>query len=123
MTQPFEPTTPFFAGNSTFIEELYERYLQNPQSVDESWRGFFRDVTNGAASPAQRDASWTQVKSKVIGAVEAVEEKPGKDKKTAPTAALSQAQMEAFAHDSIRVIMMIRAYRVRGHLMANLDPL
>ena len=65
-----DTTTPFFSGNSTFIEELYERYLQDPQSVDASWREVFRGITNGAASPAQRAASWTVVKSKVIGAVE-----------------------------------------------------
>src|SRR5690349_20655811 len=124
MTQPFEPTTPFFAGNSTFIEELYERYLQNPQGVDESWRAFFKDVTNGSAKPAKRDASWAQIKSQVIGIVPQDDKlTAGKDKDKKPGAGVSLAQMEAYAHDSIRVIMMVRAYRVRGHLMANLDPL
>jgi 2-oxoglutarate dehydrogenase E1 component len=125
MAQDFEPTTPFFAGNSTFIEELYERYLTNPASVDESWREFFRQATNGAASVAQRKASWAQVTSKVIGAVDTQEEKPasGKDKKGAAASGVSQADIEKFAHDSIRAIMMVRAYRVRGHLIANLDPL
>ena len=120
---PFDNNTPFFSGNSTFVEELYERYLQNPQNVDASWRDFFRDVTNGAASSQQRQASWTQVKSQVIGVKEVEETKPGagKDKKTA--AGVPQADIEKFAHDSIRAIMMVRAYRVRGHLMANLDPL
>jgi len=120
MTQ-FEPTTPFFAGNSTFVEELYDRYLQNPATVDASWREFFRDVTNGSASPAKRNASWAAVKSQVIGAAEEVTDakpaaKGGRDK------TLSN-DVEKFAHDSIRAIMMVRAYRVRGHLMANLDPL
>ena len=121
---PFDNTTSFFSGNSTFIEELYERYLQNPQSVDASWRDFFRDVTNGTITPQARAASWAQVKSQVIGvAPEAAEVKPGagKDKKAA--AGVPQADIEKFAHDSIRAIMMVRAYRVRGHLMANLDPL
>jgi 2-oxoglutarate dehydrogenase E1 component len=123
MPQPFEPTTPFFSVNSTFIEELYERYLQNPQSVDVSWREFFRSVTNGAAKPEQRAASWAAVKSKVIGAKEeAPAATPAKgDKKGQATA--SAADVEAFAHDSIRAIMLVRAYRVRGHLIANLDPL
>ncbi len=121
MTQ-FDPSTPFFAGNSTFIEELYERYLQNPQGVDASWREFFREATNGAGAAA-RGASWARVKTQVIGAREEVDAKPaaGKDKKAAPAA--STADIEKFAHDSIRAIMMVRAYRVRGHLIANLDPL
>src|SRR5580698_1691234 len=113
---PLEPTTPFFSVNSTFIEELYERYLQNPQTVDASWRDYFRSVTNGAASPQQRAASWASVKSQVIGVKEEVEKsgsrEAGKEKKSPST------DVEAFAHDSIRAIMMVRAYRVRGHLIA-----
>jgi 2-oxoglutarate dehydrogenase E1 component len=120
MSQDFEPTSPFFAGNSTFVEELYERYLTNPGSVDASWREYFRDATNGSAPSAKRQASWAQITSKVIGAVEVQEDKPAdKGKK----GGMSQAEIEGFAHDSIRAIMMVRAYRVRGHLLANLDPL
>jgi 2-oxoglutarate dehydrogenase E1 component len=118
MTQ-FEPTTPFFAGNSAFIEELFERFLQNPNDVDESWRAFFRDASSGPAA-AQRGASWAQVATKVIGAIDTSEIRP-KDKKAAGGA--SQADIEKYAHDSIRAIMMVRAYRVRGHLIASLDPL
>jgi len=59
----------------------------------------------------------------VIGAVE-VSDAPAKDKKGGKAAGgISNEQVEAFAHDSIRAIMMVRAYRVRGHLIANLDPL
>lgn len=120
MTQ-FDTTTPFFASNATFVEELYERYLQNPQNVDASWREFFRDSTNGATSAAKRNASWAAIKSQVIGATEEVPAAAGKDKKAGGGVALTD--VEKFAHDSIRAIMMVRAYRVRGHLMANLDPL
>ncbi|NBX03193.1 MAG: 2-oxoglutarate dehydrogenase E1 component [Alphaproteobacteria bacterium] len=120
MTQ-FSENTPFFAGNGAFIEELYERYLQNPNSVDASWRDFFRDASSGP-SAVKRNASWAQVKTQIIGMTDASEEKP-KDKKGAAAGGASQADIEKFAHDSIRAIMMVRAYRVRGHLIANLDPL
>ncbi|MBY0406269.1 MAG: 2-oxoglutarate dehydrogenase E1 component, partial [Rickettsiales bacterium] len=118
----FDTTTTFFSGNSVYIEELYERFLQNPQSVDASWREYF--ATMGGAQTA-RNASWTQVASKVIGAVdvEAIKEAAAKDKGKKGGAGVSQAEIEKFAHDSIRAIMMVRAYRVRGHLLANLDPL
>ena len=120
MTHAFETSTPFFAGNATFVEELFERYLQNPNNVDASWREFFKDTTNGAAS-AKRGASWATIKTQVIGAKEEVAaDAKAKDKKGA---SISQAEIEKFAHDSIRAIMMVRAYRVRGHLLANLDPL
>jgi 2-oxoglutarate dehydrogenase E1 component len=126
MTNVFELTTPFFAGNGEFIEELYERYLTDPASVDASWREFFKSVTNGAATSASRNASWKQIRHQIIGVTEEIAEKPAgkdkaKDKKT--PAASGQEDIEKFAHDSIRAIMMVRAYRVRGHLIANLDPL
>lgn len=124
MTTNLNTTTPFFAGNATFIEELFERYLSDPQSVDDSWRDFFRDSTAGSGA-SQRNASWAKVKSQVIGAVDAEAVKPvaGKDKKPAASGGLTADEAERFAHDSIRAIMMVRAYRVRGHLLANLDPL
>jgi 2-oxoglutarate dehydrogenase E1 component len=118
MTSPFEPTSPFFAANATFVEELYERYLQNPNSVDASWREVFQQATNGAAKPAQREASWTQITSKVIGVKEEAPAPAKGDKKATAPAVSEQA-----IHDSIRAIMLVRAYRVRGHLNANLDPL
>jgi 2-oxoglutarate dehydrogenase E1 component len=124
MSSSFEPTTPFFAANATFVEELYERYLTNPNSVDASWRDVFQQAMNGAAKPAQREASWTQITSKVIGvkaeALGTGDQALVKDKKTTNAQGLMP---EALIQDSIRAIMLVRAYRVRGHLIANLDPL
>ncbi|MEZ5692146.1 MAG: 2-oxoglutarate dehydrogenase E1 component [Rickettsiales bacterium] len=122
MTNDLSATTPLFAVNSVFIEELYERYLTDPNNVDASWRDFFRNTTNGAIPQAQKTASWARVKSQVIGIREEAEnnkkETSGKGKPS-----LNTVETEHFAHDSIRAIMMVRAYRVRGHLLANLDPL
>ena len=127
MTQTFEQSTPFFSGNSTFVEELYERFLLNPQSVDASWREFFATAKNGAASAEKRNATWALVKSQVIGAEDQAARGEGrgleKNKALAPRPSPLAADVEAFAHDSVRAIMMVRAYRVRGHLMATLDPL
>ena len=125
MTESLNQSTPFFAGNAAFVEELYERYLNSPSSVDESWRAFFKDSTSGAGS-AKIGASWAVVQPKIIGMVDAetASRKPdakGKSQATQPSTSVADA--EALAHDSIRAIMMIRAYRVRGHLMAQLDPL
>jgi 2-oxoglutarate dehydrogenase E1 component len=121
----FDSTTPFFAGNSTFIEELYERYLQNPQSVDASWRDFFRDATGGVANAQARAASWAQVRSKVIGVKEEEPRVASRESSKGAVRDSSHATQatESQVHDSIRAIMMVRAYRVRGHLIANLDPL
>jgi len=127
MTQTLDQSTPFFSGNGAFVEELYERYLTNPQSVDASWRDYFATVTNGSATPAQRDASWAQVKTQIIGVKEEESrienQESGKRKSSIPDSRFPIPEVERFAHDSIRAIMMVRAYRVRGHLMATLDPL
>ena len=41
MTAQLERTQFLYGGNSTFVEELYAKYVANPNSVDASWRQFF----------------------------------------------------------------------------------
>lgn len=116
-------SSPFYGANAVFVEELYERYLNNPSSVDESWRDYFKSIANGQMR-VNPQASWAELKKKVIGATDA-EEAAAKTKKGDKKAGggVSMQQMEQFASDAIRAMMMVRAYRVRGHLIANLDPL
>ncbi len=106
-----------YGANSTFIEELYQRYLANPESVDASWQGFFKAL----GDPAPKKPSWDVEPTKVIGAVDtdAVALKPANAK--APV--LDKKALDAAAWDAIRAQQLIRSYRVRGHLAANLDPL
>jgi 2-oxoglutarate dehydrogenase E1 component len=129
MFQDANQTSPYFASNATFIEELYERYLTSPSSVDASWQEYFRSIASGQVGKAVPSASWAGVKRQVIGAVDpevAAEEAAKKAKsggKGGKVAAATPEQLQAYAHDAIRAMMMVRAYRVRGHLLANLDPL
>jgi len=106
--------TTFLTGaNAGFIAELYARFLEHPDSVDESWRRFFADLGDdaSAARTELRGPVWARPGPRIIGngatAVGEVDE-----------AAVRQA-----ASDSIRALNLIRAYRVRGHLEADLDPL
>ena len=105
-------------GNSVFIAELYEQYLRDPGSVDESWAGFFAGLdSNGRADRAPMPAAWGRMRPQVIG--------NGHDAAAARNGALAapgEGGRQA-THDSIRALMLIRAYRVRGHLYARLDPL
>ncbi|MDA0782305.1 MAG: 2-oxoglutarate dehydrogenase E1 component [Rickettsiales bacterium] len=117
MKTDFYQTTPIFGTNSTYLEELYELYLQNPASVDESWQAFFKDMGDSlsAVLKEQQGASWAPRKSSVVGAkpVEAqVAQKPA-------TGEVS----EQACRDSIGALMLIRAFKVRGNLLADLDPL
>ncbi|EDP66523.1 2-oxoglutarate dehydrogenase, E1 component [alpha proteobacterium BAL199] len=107
-------------ANAPFMAELYARYLAKPTSVDESWRSYFDQLQDdvGAAAHDADGPSWAPRSTKVIGAVDPANENARSDKK-APAA----ADVRAATLDSLRAIMLIRAYRMRGHLRAKLDPL
>lgn len=116
MTGFFE-TTPIFGTNSTYVEELYERYLQSPSSVDKSWQDFFRDMGDSLNVVMQnhQGASWSPKESAVVGAKN-IEVTPKKS-------VASGKETEQACKDSIAALMLIRAYKVRGNLLADLDPL
>lgn len=121
----------FIGANATFIAELYERFVQNPASVDPSWQGLFAELVEDPTSLARelKGPGWGRDVRQVIGApdLDAPPPKPkptGDAAKPAPAgASLSDADVKARVLDSIRALMLIRAYRVRGHLAATLDPL
>ena len=111
-----EQTAFLFGANEAFLQDLYTRYLQDADSVDPSWRAVFRDIGDDerAILAESRGADWAP-RNGGNGAQAAAR---------APAAsALLGADPTMVARDSIRVLMLIRAYRVRGHLLANLDPL
>ncbi len=150
MLNPSDLDTLFSGANSTFLADLYALYLKDPAAVDPSWRQYFsglsEDVTQATADA--RGASWAPRPS-LIGSnggppMAAAMPPPGAYAAVAyppayptayPTAypaaypppmpppGVSPAQLRSSTLDSIRALMMIRAYRVRGHLMAVLDPL
>ncbi|MCC7268658.1 MAG: 2-oxoglutarate dehydrogenase E1 component, partial [Caulobacteraceae bacterium] len=121
-------TSFLYGGNAAFVEDLYTRWQAAPDSVEPSWRAFFASLHDGASEPKP---SWTPKAvpgprpdwlSAIDGLWPAVEAKVGqKIAERAPEAPV--ADVRAATLDSLRAIMMIRAYRMRGHLKANLDPL
>jgi 2-oxoglutarate dehydrogenase E1 component len=114
----------FSGANAPFIAELYARYLDNPGSVDASWQAVFGELTetNGVAVD---QPSWAKDRTRIIGVPDPEAAKPAKGAAKAGSAAagLSEAEVKAAALDSVRALMIIRAYRARGHLVSNLDPL
>ena len=122
-----------YGGNATFLEDLYARYGRDPASVEPSWRAYFDSlheqpqvIAAAAAEPAwarkQAPAARPDWLSAIDGLWPAVEAKISKAI-AEKTPQASQADVRAATLDSVRAIMMIRAYRIRGHLSANLDPL
>lgn len=120
-----EQSSFLYSANADFIAELFKRYSENPSSVDPSWQGFFSGLNDDARAMLEelRGASWAPAKTdRIIG--NGVAEAADIKKAAVKASAVSVAPVsETAILDSIRAIMLIRVYRVRGHLLANLDPL
>ncbi|WP_292312235.1 thiamine pyrophosphate-dependent enzyme, partial [Marivivens sp.] len=124
--------------NAEYIEQLYARYADNPNAVDESWRDFFASLgdTPSEAKAEAAGASWTRhdwppvpnddLTAALDGQWPADAKAAGdkiKAKAAEKGASISEEQVRLAVLDSIRALMIIRAYRIRGHLIADLDPL
>lgn len=115
------------AADPDYIAGLYEQYSKNPSSVDESWADLFKDLGDEAAEllGELQGASWTPEADKLAAVLssaansDADSAKPA-GKKSKPAAGTVTADD---ARVAIRALMLIRGYRVRGHFLANLDPL
>lgn len=103
-----------YGGNGGFIEGLYSRYLDDPNDIDDSWRQYFDDL-----GPETRQL--------FLQSQRALEKQPvtsGPEATTSSAAInLDGEANKQLILDHLRVVMLIRAYRVRGHLLADLDPL
>ncbi|BBK44782.1 2-oxoglutarate dehydrogenase subunit E1 [Allostella vacuolata] len=119
----------FLSGaNAPFIAELYERFLENPASVEPSWAQFFRGLEEDGAAVAQelRGASWAPRSGGIIAhvnGVAAATSAAAAAGQIRPPLATGQDAARKAIQASIRALMLIRAYRVRGHMIAALDPL
>ncbi len=119
-----EATSFLFGANAAFIESLYAQYLQNPEAVDPSWAEYFAGLGQSGLTPAQvgRGPSWARdskpepAKSDLIGALSGAPS-------AKPAMAAGEKDLRIAAQESIRAIQLVRAYRVIGHLEADLDPL
>ncbi|MBV9694912.1 MAG: 2-oxoglutarate dehydrogenase E1 component, partial [Alphaproteobacteria bacterium] len=112
-----EATAFLFGTNAAFIEALYRQWRENPDAVDASWSAYFAGLGDGAApsgpawAPRRRfEAPTDELTAALSGQWPT---KPG----------ASERDLRSAAQDSIRAIQMVRAYRVIGHLEADLDPL
>ena len=141
LNQVFAETSFLYGANASFIEDLHEKWANDPASVSGEWRAFFDQLRDSAATvKASADAgAWGRgtvtEPSEETGVFDGrwPTPRPVPGKGSAPVAAAVAAaaatpgatvdEVRAAAHDSIRVLMLIRSYRVRGHLHAKLDPL
>ena len=115
--------TSFLAGNnSSFIEEFYSDYLRDPNSLPKEWKDFFDGLkeNNSDALKSLEGPSWApkkKIKKNNFSLEDLIFEESKEEVSQSPLL------LQEAAKDSVRAIMLIRAYRIRGHLIANLDPL
>ena len=113
--------TSFLSGiNSEFINQFYSDYLTDPNSLPESWRKFFEGLSEDEKLILKdlNGPSWSPEKKIKIAFNTQQQFKVIKEQDDVNSKSIQQA-----SKDSVRAIMLIRAYRIRGHLIANLDPL
>lgn len=110
-----------YGSNAMYIAEIYEQYLRDPNSVDESWKQYFAQLGDSDVTIANDfgGAPWSDNKTTIVGYVTA-EEKAAAAKKAKDAKGKG---VDQGALDSIHAHMLIRAFRVRGHQIAHLDPL
>ncbi|MBP7836929.1 MAG: 2-oxoglutarate dehydrogenase E1 component [Candidatus Fonsibacter sp.] len=130
--------TSFLSGtNSSYIEKLYAKYVENPASIPDSWRQFFEGLGDQKDNIIENQGpSWAPSNIKYIsnGDLDVYEKYLPKNlngnsikekivEKNRTLSSEEKFDVERSTIDSVRAIMMIRAYRIRGHLIADLDPL
>ncbi len=132
--QEFLDTLFLDGGNAAYLEQIQAQYTRDPKSVDPSWRAYFADLgeesenaRHVAEGPAWKQKNWPVAENGEL--TSALTGDWGADPKAAEKAVahanpnLSKDEVQQAAKDSIGALMLIRAYRVRGHCIANLDPL
>jgi 2-oxoglutarate dehydrogenase E1 component len=135
----FAESSFLYGGNARYLEDLEARFEADPGAVDAKWRAFFEALKEDRAAvekavhgpswqrpdwpqPPRDDIvaglgadGWTQVDKTIGEKVRARAQHAGVE--------LSAPEVQQATRDSIRALMLIRAYRARGHFHANLDPL
>ena len=110
----YEKTAFLSKSNSTFIEEMYMKFVNDDPTLPESWKNYFDEigeefdvVVNEINGP-----SWSPSKKFSIN----------KNQKST-NGQLNELELMQSNANSIKAVAMIRSYRQRGHLIAKLDPL
>jgi 2-oxoglutarate dehydrogenase E1 component len=118
----FEKTSFLTKSNSAFLEQMYLKYINKDLDLPSSWKNYFDDlgdefdlVVNEIKGP-----SWAPIKKQI----NIVEKKPKKEVHSNGSVrnVISENNLQNNI-DSIKAVELIRAYRLRGHLLAKLDPL
>ncbi|MGJ8678717.1 2-oxoglutarate dehydrogenase E1 component [Paraglaciecola sp.] len=100
-------------GNATYIEEMYELYLEDAQNVSDEWRETFDKLPKLDGVEVESKHSLVREQFRALAAL-------------GPAGRAGTASPQAGAggdEKQVKVLQLINAYRFRGHQHANLDPL
>ena len=110
--QSFIASSSIGGQNAAFVESYYEQFLEDPESVEPSWRAYFRNIQD---QNAEREVAHSDVVAKF--------EALGRDRRPG-TVVVADAGFDARAAEKqAAVLRLINYHRVRGHQVARLDPL
>jgi len=138
LNEAFARTSFLDGANATYIEDLYERFQENPGSVTADWRAFFTDlkerkdrVLAETSGPSWKPkigglsensdlmnafaADWGREEIEIARQISVKAQERGVE--------ISREEAFRATRQSVRALMLIRAYRINGHLIGNLDPL
>ena len=125
-TKTTEPDYSLLSGaNATFIAEMKASWVRDPSSVDRSWAAYFKhlDQVGAETDLVETGPSWGRAASRVVGAIDPEESIRAVADGHVAGRHVNAGDIRAATLDSLRAVMLIRAYRIRGHLIADLDPL
>ncbi len=111
----FEQTSFLSKSNSAFIEDMYLKYIEKDPNLPKSWKKYFETLGEDLDLIIREieGPSWNKNRKKIN-----LQKKSHENKNF-----YNNEEIEKDTANSIRAIALIRAYRIRGHLIANLDPL
>ncbi len=110
LLQRFKQSSYLYGGNAPFIEQLYESYLSDPESVSEKWKDYFRNLELSATGDG-RDVAHSPIRESFANLA------------IQPAAVTRTALDTGAAKKQAQVLRLINYYRVRGHQVAVIDPL
>ena len=123
----YQKTSFLNKSNSAFIEQMYLKFLNRDPGLPDSWKKYFIDIgdeieivvkeINGPSwSPSIKKIDLNDIKNKFL-------ETEKKKDVNSINEIINKNEVQKFNTQSIRAVSLIRSYRQRGHLIANLDPL
>ncbi len=112
LLQQFRDSSAYYGANASFIEDLYEQFLKEPDSVGENWRERFKTLQNQHA--VQLDIPHSPIRNRFARLAEDLPAASGR---------FPAAETEISLQKQSSVTRMIHHYRLSGHLQANCDPL